>query len=92
MATAYPGLSLHRTGGQVDPPVALKEKEHDDERNDGQQGTASTSVYTAGAEAPWLSRPFRPNVMGNRWSSPSMMYGSMKLFQMATGVTREQSR
>src|SRR5450756_508460 len=48
----------------------------------------TTEVYIAGCDAPWLSSPDRPTVIGYRRSLPSMMYGSMKLFQIATNWNR----
>jgi hypothetical protein len=44
----------------------------------------TTSEYRAGWLAPWLSIVKRPTVIGNRLSSEIMMYGSRKLFQIAT--------
>ncbi|MNP72735.1 hypothetical protein D3C76_1693440 [compost metagenome] len=45
-------------------------------------------MYSAGCDAPWFSRPDSPTVSGKSLSSPSMMYGSMKLFQIATNWKR----
>ena len=50
---------------------------------------AITSEYSAGCCAPWLSIVYSPIVSGNVSPSESMMYGSRKLFQIATNCSRK---